>query len=66
MVRKATWGVSCYMDNSILFMRARQLADYVGKIGMGLVELASNQCIKIVADYLPKSSYNIDIECDYR
>lgn len=32
-----------------------------GNIGMGLVELASNQCIKIVADYLPKSSYNIDI-----
>ena len=31
MVRKATWGVSCYMDNSILFMCARQLADYVGK-----------------------------------
>lgn len=31
VVRKATWGVSCYIDNSILFMRARQLADYVGK-----------------------------------
>lgn len=31
LVRKATWGVSCYMDNSILFTRARQLADYVGK-----------------------------------
>ena len=31
VVRKVTWGVSCYVDNSILFMRARQLADYVGK-----------------------------------
>lgn len=37
-----------------------------GNIGMGLVILASNQCIKIVADYLPKSSYNIDIECNYK
>lgn len=37
-----------------------------GNIGMGLVKLASNQCIKIVADYLPKSSYNIDIECNYK
>lgn len=27
-----------------------------GNIGMGLVELDSNQCIKIVADYLPTSS----------
>lgn len=25
------WGVSCYADNVILFMRAQQLADYVGK-----------------------------------
>lgn len=31
VVRKAAWGVSCCADNSILFMRARQLADYVGK-----------------------------------
>lgn len=31
MIRKVTWGVSCYADNVILFMRARQLADYVGK-----------------------------------
>lgn len=31
VVRKATWGVSCYVDNSILFMHARQLADYIGK-----------------------------------
>ena len=31
VVRRATWGVSCYVDNSILFMRAKQLADYVGK-----------------------------------
>lgn len=31
VVRKATWGVSCYLDNSILFMHAQQLADDVGK-----------------------------------
>lgn len=31
VIRKVTWGVSCYADNSLLFMRARQLADYVGK-----------------------------------
>lgn len=31
VVREVTWGVSCYMDNSMLFMRAKQLADYVGK-----------------------------------
>ena len=31
VVRNVTWGVSCDMDNSILFMRAKQLADYVGK-----------------------------------
>lgn len=31
MIRKVTWGVSCYADNEILFMRARQLAEYVGK-----------------------------------
>lgn len=31
VLRKAAWGVSCYADNMILFMRARQLADYVGK-----------------------------------
>lgn len=31
VVRKAVRGVSCYADNMILFMRARQLADYVGK-----------------------------------
>ena len=32
MIRKVTWGVSCDVDNSILFMRARQLADYIGKV----------------------------------
>lgn len=31
LVRGATWGMSCYDDNSILFARAKQLADYVGK-----------------------------------
>lgn len=31
VVRRATWGVACYADNSILFMRAKQLADYIGK-----------------------------------
>lgn len=31
VVRKATWGVPCYADNSLLFIRARQLAQYVGK-----------------------------------
>ncbi|MFA9465632.1 MAG: SEC-C metal-binding domain-containing protein [Velocimicrobium sp.] len=31
VVRRVTWGVSCNVDNSILFMRAKQLADYVGK-----------------------------------
>lgn len=31
MVRKVTWGVSCGVDNSFLFMRAQQLADHVGK-----------------------------------
>lgn len=31
VVRRVTWGVSCNADNSILFMRAKQLADYVGK-----------------------------------
>ena len=31
LVRGATWGISCYDDNSILFSRAKQLADYVGK-----------------------------------
>lgn len=31
MVKKATWGVACDMENSILFMRAHQLAEYVGK-----------------------------------
>lgn len=30
-IRKVTWGVSCNANNSILFMRARQLAEYVGK-----------------------------------
>jgi len=35
LIRKVTWGVSCYADNSILFMRARQLADYVGKENEG-------------------------------
>lgn len=31
VVREVTWGASCYMENSVLFMRAKQLADYVGK-----------------------------------
>lgn len=31
VIRQVTWGVSCNVDNSMLFMRARQLADYVGK-----------------------------------
>lgn len=31
VVRKVTWGVSCCVDNSILFMHARRLADYVGR-----------------------------------
>ena len=31
VVRRVTWGISCYADNSLLFMRAKQLADYVGK-----------------------------------
>lgn len=31
LVRKATWGISCNIDNLILFMRAKQLAEYVGK-----------------------------------
>lgn len=31
IIRKVTWGVSCNMFNSVLFMRARQLADHVGK-----------------------------------
>ncbi len=31
VVRRVTWGVPCYTNNSILFMRAKQLADYVGK-----------------------------------
>ena len=31
VVRRVTWGVSCHVDNSILFMRAKELADYVGK-----------------------------------
>lgn len=31
VVRKVTWGVSCYADNSFLFMRAKQLAEHVGK-----------------------------------
>lgn len=31
VVRRVTWGVPCYADNSILFMRAKQLAHYVGK-----------------------------------
>ena len=30
LVRKATWGISCNIDNLILFMRAKQLAEYVG------------------------------------
>ena len=31
VVRKATWGVSCYINNFNLFMRTQQLADCVGK-----------------------------------
>lgn len=31
VVRKVTWGNSCYAENEILFMRAQHLADYVGK-----------------------------------
>jgi tetratricopeptide (TPR) repeat protein len=31
VVRRVTWGVSCYADNSMLFMRAKQLAEHVGK-----------------------------------
>ncbi len=31
VVRKATWGISCYRDNISLFMHAKQLAAYVGK-----------------------------------
>lgn len=31
VVRRATWGVSCHMGNDLLFMRAQQLASYVGK-----------------------------------
>ncbi len=31
VIRKVTWGVSCYADNAMLFMRARQLADHIGK-----------------------------------
>lgn len=31
LVRKATWGISCYADNLILFMRAKQLAEYIGE-----------------------------------
>lgn len=31
VVRNVTWGVPCDMDNSILFMNAKRLADHVGK-----------------------------------
>lgn len=31
VVRKVTWGISCQADNSFLFMRAKQLAEHVGK-----------------------------------
>lgn len=31
VVRRVTWGISCYADNSFLFMRAKQLAEHVGK-----------------------------------
>lgn len=31
VVRRATWGIPCYIDNLMLFTRARELADYVGK-----------------------------------
>ncbi len=31
VIKRVTWGVSCYADNSILFLRAKHLAEYVGK-----------------------------------
>lgn len=31
LVKNVTWGVPCDVDNSILFMRAKQLADFVEK-----------------------------------
>ena len=31
VIRRVTWGASCNVDNSTLFMRAKQLANYVGK-----------------------------------
>lgn len=31
VARRVTWGVSCYADNLLLFMRARRLAESVGK-----------------------------------
>ena len=31
VVSRVTWGLSCYADNFMLFMRAKQLADEVGK-----------------------------------
>lgn len=31
MVRRVTWGISCYADNSFLFARAKQLAEMLGK-----------------------------------
>lgn len=31
VVRRVIWGTSCYVDNAVLFMRAKQLAEHVGK-----------------------------------
>lgn len=31
IVRRVTWGISCYADNSFLFVRAKQLAEMLGK-----------------------------------
>lgn len=31
VIRRVIWGVPCSMDNSLLFMRARELADHMGK-----------------------------------
>lgn len=31
VVRRVTWGISCNVENSFLFIRAKELAKYVGK-----------------------------------
>ena len=31
VIRRAVWGASCYSDNSVLFIRAKQLAEHIGK-----------------------------------